>query len=119
MQNPKSTGGLAGAVVLGLALGASGQRLISPPLDVEVKPLAMRWLDEGPGKSARYAIAVGVKVGSAAGAREVVCEADGSAPKLNGTAVDAAPFADLCKAAAAFSAEATKDFGLVVDQLSR
>lgn len=89
---------LAATLVGGIAAG----RLSAPVPSSSAHPVAMRWLDEGSSKPNRYAIALVTKIGSNTATREIVCEADGSEPKLNGVKIDYSAAATLCNAASSF-----------------
>lgn len=110
-----------GAIAFAAALaGAGAHAQFAPALPTEAHPVQMRWLDEGPGRPNRYAIAIATKVGAANGVREIVCEADGSAPKLNGINVaDSSDAVDLCKATAAYSHTAASDITNLTSLLSK
>lgn len=91
-----------------LAGGVAAGRLSVPVPSTSARPVMMRWLDEGPDRPNRYAIAIMTKIGANTGQREIVCEADGSAPKLNGKPIEDQAAKDLCKESAAFGASAIK-----------
>lgn len=102
-----------GALLLSSALAGAGvHATVSSSLNSEAHPVVMRWLDEGVGKPSRFALTIATQIGANPGAREIVCEADGTQPKLNGVAFDDNDAAALCKAMASFgdvaAASATK-----------
>lgn len=71
------------AVAAALSGGAVG-RLSAPQPSMAAHPVALRWLNEGPGKPNRYALGILGTIEGGEFAVEIVCESDGSEPKLNG-----------------------------------
>ena len=96
------------ALAAALSAGYAGGRISAPVPDSSARPFMMRWLDEGPNKPNRYAITIMEKIGPAQGSVEIVCEADGSAPKLNGKPFENSNTKELCEGAASFGGLANK-----------
>lgn len=112
MANNKAV--LAVAVSLGIAAGAGGERLASPPHDVAAKVVALRLLEDG-----HLAASFHVQVGAAVVGREIVWDAKGASSALNGVPLTDAAASSLGLAAAAFAKEAALDSPKLADALSR
>lgn len=103
----KKTIGIALSMLTG---GLAAGRLSAPSsAKSSAAPIAMRWLNEGSDRPDRYALAVAVKIGDGNySQREIVCEADGSGPKLNGKAYDESDAKKLCDTLAKAGSEASR-----------
>ncbi|MEO9196787.1 MAG: hypothetical protein ABI445_24275 [Polyangia bacterium] len=115
--------GLAGVIAVSMAAGAGAQRLkAGPVLATTAQPVAMRWLDEGAEKGAarwRFALTIATSAGANRGGREIVCEADGTGPKLNGVAIADAAAVSLCSDMAAFAGKASSAASALSDLLNQ
>lgn len=116
MADTKTVTATSAAAIVALTTGLAVGRLSSQP-SVEAHPVQMRWLNEGPGKPNRYALGI---VGTIEGAQlvvEIVCEADGSQPKLNGRPFDAGK--KICETAAREGGALNQMVGELARELSK
>jgi len=119
MPDQKQTVTIAASVLAGLLAGAGLHAEASPALSTSARPVVMRWLDEGEGKPNRYAITIATRAGLNGGQREVVCEADGSAPKLGGVVMLASEYVAVCAALAKLNEAVVPAVNALADDLVR
>lgn len=105
------------ATVVALASGLAVGRLSTSMPVIAAHPIALRWLNEGPGKENRYALGVVGQIDRGQFSVEIVCEADGSQPKLNGLPFDRAKAA--CETISHAGAALNLFIGEIAKELSK
>lgn len=111
MPQPKTT--LTAALLLGAALGAGGDELARPRLDVVASPTALRISPDG------YGLDVAVRVGAGGTSRILNWDRKGDAPLLDGQAFDNDDARAIGHAAAAFVKIAEERAGTLAGVLVR
>ena len=84
---------LIGALVVGLAAGAGGDKLLSPSYETSAKFAVARLLGDG-----QMAVDVVVKVGAGNASRQLVFDSNGGTPRLNGMPIKDSDAEELGKA---------------------
>lgn len=119
MADSKKTSTMIGALAIAVASGAAGERIANPPHKVNASFYQLRVLTDRQGAPPRYAITITTQVGAAQGAREIVCNHDGSSPKLNGVPISDVAATELCAQASKFGISAQQQADALADRLSR